>query len=390
VTSLEAAQDWFQGEARLAVTRQLARAYALGLNQRAKGKSLLDSALRQCKQPRLRVRILAERFSQISPGDKLARRTALLELNGSLQKLGALQPEDPILRALPRHGGMAALAETYLPDDPEKAQETFRQAEAQAPNAARRLEVVNYELTRYTAVNAMPLARKTLTRLLEMLKEAPLDQETARLVRSQMFALRSEASQFKRLLLVDDIRPAPESPATIVLTQLLHEQALQSRLERSIYDRIRLAQNYKASCDAYQARAELLLAQGRWGEGILALERVQQSARDGGWPLRQAQARRMTADAFWTLGRSRLGHRSRKIRRAALRGQSQRPRPALRAGLPPAASLFLVKVKPVTGITGFMPAEPWTLVFVPGGTLLSGPQSTRSGRKSLFGGQIRR
>ena len=306
VTSLETARDWFQGEARLAVTRQLARAYSLGLNQRAKGLGLLESALRQCKQPKLRVRILAERFSQISPADKLARRAALLELNGGLQKLGPLQPEDPILRALPRHGGLAALAETYLPDDPEKAQETFRRAEAEAPNAARRLEVVNYELTRYTAVNAMPLARKTLTRLLGMLKEAPLDQETSRIVRAQMFALRSEASQFKRLLLVDDIRPAPESPSTIVLTQLLREEALQSRLERTIYDRIRLAQNYKESCDAYLARAELLLAQGRWGEAILALERVQQSAQEGGWPLRAAQAKRMSADAFWTMGRSRL------------------------------------------------------------------------------------
>ncbi|MBX3169111.1 MAG: CHAT domain-containing protein [Candidatus Eremiobacteraeota bacterium] len=306
VTSLEAAQEWFQGEARLAVTRQLARAYSLGLNERVKGLRLLDSALRQCKQPRLRVRILAERFSQISPGDKLARRTALLELNGALQKLGDLQPEDPILRTLPRHGGLAALAETYLPDDPGKAEETFRKAETAAATPARRLEVVNYELTRYTAVQAMPLARKTLTRLLEMLKAAPLDQETSRIVRSQMFALRSEASQFKRLLLVDDIRPAPESPSTIVLTQLLREQALQSRLERNIYDRIRLAQNYKESCEAYQARAELLLAQGRWGEAILALERVQQSAKVGGWPLRQALAQRMMADAFWTMGRARL------------------------------------------------------------------------------------
>ena len=306
VTSLESAQEWFQGESRLAVTRQLARAYSLGLNQRAKGMRLLDSALRQCKQPRLRVRILAERFAQLSPADKLARRHALLELNGALQKLGDLQPEDPILRSLPRHGGLAALAETYLPDDPDQAQETFRKAEASAPSAARRLEIVNYELTRYTAVNAMPLARKTLTRLLEMLKQAPLDQETSRIVRSQMFALRSEASQTKRLLLLDDIRPAPESPATIVLTQLLHEQSLQSHLERNIYDRIRLAQNYKESCDAYQARAELLLAQGRWGEAILALERVQQSAKEGGWPLRQAQAQRMLADTFWTMGRAKL------------------------------------------------------------------------------------
>ncbi len=306
VTSLESAQEWFQGEARLAVTRQLARAYSVGLNQRSKGLGLLDSALRQCKQPRLRVRILAERFSQISPADKLARRAALLELNEGLKHLGDLQPEDPILRTLPRHGGLAALAETYLPDDPDKAQQTFRLAEASAPTAARRLEIINYELTRYTAVNAMPLARKTLTRLLEKLKEAPLDQETSRIVRSQMFALRGEASQFKRLLMVDDIRPAPESPSTIVLTQLLREQALQSRLERNIYDRIRLAQNYKESCDAYQARAELLLAQGRWGEAILALERVQQSAKVGGWPLRQAQALRMSADAFWILGRARL------------------------------------------------------------------------------------
>ena len=306
VTSLESAQEWFQGESRLAVTRQLARAYSLGLNQRARGMRLLDSALSQCQQPRLRVRILAERFAQISPADKLARRTALLELTGALQKLGDLQPEDPILRSLPRHGGLAALAETYLPDDPDKAQQTFRKAEAAALTPARRLEVVNYELTRYTAVNTMPLARKTLSRLLEMLKAAPLDQETSRIVRSQMFALRSEANQSKRLLLLDDIRPAPESPATIVLTQLLHEQALQSHLERNIYDRIRLAQNYKESCDAYQARAELLLAQGRWGEAILALERVQQSAQEGGWPLRQAQAQRMMADTFWTMGRARL------------------------------------------------------------------------------------
>lgn len=140
-----------------------------------------------------------------------------------LAKAGHSELEDPILRSLPRHGGLAALAETYLPDDPDKAQQTFRKAEAAALTPARRLEVVNYELTRYTAVNTMPLARKTLSRLLEMLKAAPLDQETSRIVRSQMFALRSEANQSKRLLLLDDIRPAPESPATIVLTQLLHE-----------------------------------------------------------------------------------------------------------------------------------------------------------------------
>ncbi|MBN9415945.1 hypothetical protein ABS71_03780 [bacterium SCN 62-11] len=306
ITSLEAAQDWFQGEARLAVTRQLARAYTVGLNQRGKGLQLLDTALRQCKNPRLRVRILGERFNQVGPGDKLARRAALTELTTALQKLGELQPEDPILRSLPRHGGLAALAETYLPDEPEKAAEIFRKAEMSVPSAARRLEIVNFELTRYTAVNAMPQARKTLSHLLELLKEAPLDQDTARLVRSQMFALRGEASQSKRLLLVDDIRPAPESPATIVLTQLLHEEALQSKLERNIYDRIRLAQNYREACDAYQARAELLLAQGRWGEAILALERLQQSAKEGGWPLRQAQALRMSADAFWTLGRARM------------------------------------------------------------------------------------
>lgn len=35
-TSLESAQEWFQGDSRLAVTRQLARAYSLGLNQRAR------------------------------------------------------------------------------------------------------------------------------------------------------------------------------------------------------------------------------------------------------------------------------------------------------------------------------------------------------------------
>ncbi len=306
ITSLEAAQEWFQGEARLAVTRQLARAYSVGLNQRSKGLALLDKALRQCKNPRLRVRILAERFMQLGPWDKLARRAALLKLNGALHQLGELQPEDPILRSLPRHGGLATLAETYLPDDPEKAQEIFRKAEAGAGTPARRLEIVNFELTRYTAVNAMPLARKTLSHLLELLKSAPLDQETARLVRSQMFALRGEASQSKRLLLVDDIRPAPESPSTIVLTTLLHEEALQSKLERNIYDRIRLAQNYREACDAYQARAELLLAQGRWGEALLALERLQQSAKEGGWPLRQAQGLRMSADAFWILGRSKL------------------------------------------------------------------------------------
>ena len=305
IHSLEAAQAWFQGEARLAVTRQLARAYSVGLNQRQKGLRLLEAALKNCHQPRLRLRILADRFNQLNPTDKRGRRAALLLLNEGLLKLGPLQPEDPILRSLPRHGSLAALAETYLPDDPITAEATFRRAEAGAISNSRRLEIVNYELTRYTAVNAMPQARKTLTRLLEMLKAAPLDQETSRIVRMQMFALRSEASQFKRLLLLDDIRPAPESPGTIVLAQLLHEEALQSRLERGIYDRIRLAQNYREACEAYQARAELLLAQGRWGEAILALERVQQSAKEGGWPLRQAAALRMAADAYWTMGRAK-------------------------------------------------------------------------------------
>lgn len=305
VTSLQAAQEWFKGEARLAVVRPLARAYAQGLNQRSQGLKLLDGALAQSHRARLRARILSERLSLIGPGDKLARRQALLDLDRALRGLGPLQPEDPIMAGLPRYGGLAALAETYLPEDPETAARLFAQSEATAETPARRLEVVNYELTRYTSVNAMPLARKTLTRLLNMLKEAPLDGDTSRLVRRQMFALRSEASQFKRLLILDDTRPAPESPATIVLTQLLHEQALQSRLERNIYDRIRLAQNYREACEAYQARAELLLAQGRWGEGILALERVQQSAKEGGWPLRQAQALRMAADTYWTMGRSR-------------------------------------------------------------------------------------
>ncbi|MBS2038721.1 CHAT domain-containing protein [bacterium] len=303
--SLETARRWFRGEARLAVVRQLARAYSLGLNQRTKGLALLDAALRQKPDARLRARILSERLNLIAPSDRLIRRQALLDLDQALRGLGPLQPEDPIALGLPRYGGLAALAETYLPDEPETAARLFAQAEASADTVSRKLEVVNYELTRYTAVNAMPLARKTLTRLLSMLKQAPLDQDTSRLIRRQMFALRSEASQFKRLLLLDDIRPAPESPATIVLTQLLHEQTLQSRLERNIYDRIRLAQNYREACEAYQARAELLLAQARWGEAILALERVQQSAQEGGWPLRQAQALRMSADAYWTLGRSK-------------------------------------------------------------------------------------
>lgn len=305
VNSLEEAQRWFRGEARLAVTRQLARACSQGLNQRTRGLSLLDSALGQTSNPRLKARILSERLSLIGAADRLARRQALLDLDRALRRLGPLEPEDPITLGFPRYGGVAALADTYLPDDPSTAARLFAEAEAGADTPGRRLEMVNYELTRYTAANAMPLARKTLSRLLAMLKEAPFDQDSSRLVRRQMFALRSEASQFKRLLLLDDIRPAPESPATIVLTQLLHEQFLQSRLERSIYERIRLAQNYRDACEAYQARAELLMAQARWGEAILALERVQQSAQEGGWPLRRAQALRMSADAYWTLGRSK-------------------------------------------------------------------------------------
>lgn len=304
VNALEMAQGWFEGSSRLAVMRSLARAHTLGLNQRPQGLALLEKALKQCTPGKLKVRILAEQLSQIAPEQKAQRRLAIQHLLGELSRLGPLQPEDPLLRSLPRQGPWAALAETYLPDQPERAEEYFTKAQLAAPTNLARLEVVNYQLQRYNAAGAMRLARQSLSQLLQLVRQAPLDREASRILRTQMFGLRNEASQLTRLLMNDEIRPAPESPALIVLNELLQEEALQSKLEHEIYNRIRLAQNYRESSEAYLARAELLLAQSRWAEAVLALERMQQSARAGGWPLRQAMALRMMADTYWTLGRS--------------------------------------------------------------------------------------
>ena len=304
VNALDMAQGWFQGASRLQLIRSLARARANGLNQRPQALALLDQALGGGVSGRLRVILLADRVNMISPSQKPERRQALLKLVGELERLGPLQPEDPLLRSLPRRGVWAALADTYLPDHPEQAQRYFEKALQQAPDLGARLEAVNYQLARYNSVGAAGPARRTLTQLLELVRQAPLDQQASRIVRSQMFGLRNEALQMNRLLMTDEIRPAPESPAMIVLAQLLQEEALQVKLEREVYERIRRAQSYQESTEAYQARAELLITQNRNSEAVLALERMRQSAHQGGWPLKEAAAFRMLADTYWTLGRS--------------------------------------------------------------------------------------
>lgn len=300
VNALDMASGWFEGSARLAVLRSLARARTVGLNQRREGLALLDTALGQCPAGRLRVRLLLERLNQ-TPREE--RRPVIERLLRDFPALGPLEPEDPLVRALPRQGLWAALAETYLPEQPQRAEQIFERARAEAATPAARLEVANYELMRYNSSGALGPARQAMGRLLELARAAPPDAETSRLIRSQMFALRNEARQMTRLLMSDEIRPAPESPALLVLSELLREETLQARLEREIYERIRRAQNYKEALEAYMARAELLMAQSRWGEAVLALERMQQSARQGGWPLREAAASRMLADACWMLGR---------------------------------------------------------------------------------------
>lgn len=299
---LNQAQGWFQATARVALLRQRARLEALALNQRQRARETLGQALSLAPDPRWRLILMAERANLTEPSQKEARREALMDLMTALEQGPPLQAEDPLRKALPRYGCWAALGDTYLPESPEKAEECFEKARQQADGLSGRLEVLNFQLMRYNAAGALAWSRKTLGLLLQVISTQGLDRDASRILRSQMFALRSETRQLTRLLMTDEIRPAPEAPSMLVLTEMLRQTRLQSALEQEIYQRLRDAREPREKSEAYYARAELLLAQSRWGEALLALQRSLGAAQEGGWTLRQALALRSLADTDWLLG----------------------------------------------------------------------------------------
>jgi len=298
---LRMAEDWFAGEARLALLRSRARLEALGLNHRQEALEILERALKSARG-RSRLGILADRVTLTSPSQRTLRRQYLERLMAELTLFPNLPAEDPLRSQLPRYGCWAALADTYLPDDPAQAHEYFSKALQEAPGLKGQIEVLNFQLMRYNAVSALPWSRKTLGQLLQLTRQLGADQEAGQILRSQMFALRSETRQLTRLFMADEIRPAPESPSLLALKELLGDQQLQTRLEQEIYQKLSKAKTHRETSDAYYARAELMLAQGRGIEALLALQRCQQAAQAGGWSLRQALALRMLADTYWQLG----------------------------------------------------------------------------------------
>ncbi|MBT9586282.1 CHAT domain-containing protein [bacterium] len=299
LTSLRAAEKWFVGAAQLAVLSQQARLQSLGLNQTGAALATLDRAIERCPPDKREVWLLAERFRLTPRSQKTDRRRLLGQIQQDLAALGPLQPEDLVSQRLPRFGIWAALADTYLPEQPQKAEEYFQKSLESSLDRSSRLRVVSYQLQRYASQGALTYARKCVNNLLEMLRSAPLDQQSLAVVREQMVELNSGSRHLVRLLFTDDIHPPAESPIVVFLRQLLREEALQAQLDKDIYLQIRQAQNPQEACQAYLARAQLLLAQRRGPEAALAAEQMVQQARLGGFPLQQALGQRMLAEIRW-------------------------------------------------------------------------------------------
>ena len=288
------------GPARLHLLSQLARLQALGLNQRQAGMATLDRAIELCPPDKLEVRLLVERYRLTPATDAAARRRQLLQMQEDLAKLGPLQPEDLVARMLPNFGILAALADTYLVAEPERARQLFDEALAKSPNRNARMRVLGYQMTRCIQAGAMTAARNSMQQLLELMKSAPLDADGLTIVRELMMEL--DARHLGRLFLADDIRPPAESPLLVFLQQLLSDAELQLRIDQTVYDQIRQAKSPQESCRAYVARARLLLAQGRGPEASLAAEKVVEFARKGGLSQQEARALRMLAELRWSMG----------------------------------------------------------------------------------------
>lgn len=302
LNTLQSGENWFQGPSRLALLSQLARLQALGLNQREAGLATLDRAIALCPANKLEVRLLAERFVLTPPSQKELRRRLLLQTEADLKGLGVLQPEDPVALKLPPYGIWAAMADTYLPEQPEMAAELFEKALSLSPDRTARLRVLSYQMQRCVQMGAQPAARQSLKRLLETLRAAPLDSSALAVVREQIVDLNGGSRHLNRLLLTDDIHSPAESPTALFLHQLLAEGDLQTRLDRDVYQQIRQARGPQEACRAYLARTQLLMAQGRGGEAALAAEKMAELAQKGELPQQEARAYRLLAELRWSFG----------------------------------------------------------------------------------------
>ncbi len=302
LAALQKAEKNLQGPARLHLLSQLARLQALGLNQKAAGLATLDRAVELCPPSKLEVRLLAERFQLTPASDQEGRRRQLLHIQEDLARLGPLPPEDLVAQKLPPFGLWAALAETYLPQQPQQADELFEKALALSPDRTARLRVLCFQMSRSAQVGAMPAARRSLQQLLDLMRSAPLDAPALAVLRDLMVELDGGSRHLGRLFLTDDVHPPAESPVVLFLQQLLADADLQLRLDRGVYDQIRQAKSPQESSRAYLARTRLLLAQGRSAEAMLAAEKMAEFAHKGELPQQEAQALRILAELRWSLG----------------------------------------------------------------------------------------
>ena len=300
--ALQSSESWFQGPSRLVLLSQLARLQALGLNQRTAGLATLDRAIELCPANKLEVRLLAERFVLTPTSEKDLRRRLLLQTQADLNRLGVLQPEDLVAQKLPPYGIWAAMADTYLPEQPDKAEEFFAKALSLSPDRTAKLRVLSYQMQRSVQMGAQPAARQSLKQLLETLRAAPLDPPALAVVREQIVDLNGGSRHLGRLLLTDDIHAPAESATMLFLHQLLAEGDLQTRLDRDIYQQIRLARGPQDACRAYLARTQLLMAQNRGPEAALAAEKMAELAHKGELPQQEAQAYRLLAELRWSFG----------------------------------------------------------------------------------------
>lgn len=300
--ALQSAEKHLHGPDRLYLLSQLARLQALGLNQRAAGLATLDRAVELCPANKLEVRLLTERFQLTPASDQLNRRRQLLHIQEDLARLGPLEPEDLVARLLPSYGIWAALAETYLLQQPQQAEQLFEKALTLSPDRNARLRVLCFQMSRCAQAGAMTMARRSLQQLMDLIQAAPLDAEAVSVVRNLIVDLGGGTRPLGRLFLTDDVRPPVESPVDVFLHQLLADTDLQLRIDRDVYDQIRQAKSPQESCQAYLARTRLLMAQGRAPEASLAAEKMGEVAHKGGLPQREARALRLQAELRWGLG----------------------------------------------------------------------------------------
>lgn len=296
---LEQAAKGFQGAPRWLLVQQQARLEALGLNQVDAALQRLEQLAREIDSPRHRLEVLITR-AQLTPArQRERRRQAIQTLLAAYEQLH-LQADDPLQKG--RNSWWVALADSFLPEQPEQAYAYFLKARQQADTPSARLQVVNAQLSRFSSHSALPWARRSLNELLELLRQIPLDADAGRLLRTQMLSLRSGENQLARLLILDETRPAPESPSLLLLQELLANRPLLEQMEEQLRQQLTQARDDRERAQAYWQRAEFLLAQGRSGEAGLALQRGLEAADRGGWTRTQAHLSRMLGDAYWSLG----------------------------------------------------------------------------------------